>query len=121
MTKFVARFVTGVTHYVNIDVQPVGYVVYSKACRIEDYEVFNTTAGILYLKLYDKGDTVPDAAVDKPVKVLLVPSQSGANLADLNWPFTNGLAIRGTTGVLDTDTGAPAANGLIVNIGHKPT
>lgn len=82
-----------------------------------DYQIFNSTAGILYAKLYNKASQ-PTAA-DTPEKTLLVPPGSGENVTQLDWDFPLGLWIRGTVGIADADIVSPATNGLIANIGYK--
>lgn len=121
---FVARFITGVEYYRNVDQQNTGNVVNSLPVRIEDYEIFNATAGLVYVKLWNKGNALPDPLVAADVaelkRTLLVPARSGANLADLNLPFPKGLAVTATLGAADSDNTSPGpANSVIVNIGYK--
>lgn len=111
------RFFDGVTSYLLIGLDNVGAVVNSKGTYVEDYEIFNNTTGILYVKLYNKASLA--TITDVPVKVLMIPAESGANLAQLRIPFTVGLSIRATVGVLNNDNTAPAADSLVVNIGYR--
>lgn len=112
------------SNYANIN--PTGIVVSSLPVRIEDWEIFNSHTVPQWVRLYNKGDTLPTAADDTAlvdglpvlIKRLLVPALSGENLADLNIHFTKGLSIRGTLSQADGSNDAPVAP-ITVNIGYK--
>lgn len=73
----------------------------------------NTTATVLYLKLYNKA-SAPTVGTDTPVATL--PCPPAANFA-WDWPkgrsFSIGIAYALTTGSADNDTGAVAAGDII--------
>ena len=92
---------------------------------IQGIWVSNTGTATAFLKLFNKlaanvsiGSTVPDITIPIPggasadvTGVLGVP---GAGCL-----FNTGLTIAATTGIAETDTGAPGANEVIVNIFYR--
>lgn len=103
--------------YRNINVGTTGAVVKAYKGGLFEYYIYNNSAAVLFLKLYDKA-TAPTQA-DTPIRTLPIPASNGANLCIPDGiGFTNGLSIRATTGVADNDTGAPGSNECIVNLGY---
>jgi hypothetical protein len=81
----------------------------------------NLNAAVRYLKLYNKA-SAPTVGSDTPIATLPIPaSTTGAGFV-LPIPngvqFTTGLALAITTGVADADTGAVAANEIILFGGY---
>jgi hypothetical protein len=80
------------------------------------YYISNTNSSVRYVKFYNKA-SAPTVGTDTPVLVLAIPGSGAANVsfpAGVN--FTTGLAFATTTGAADNDTGAVAANEVIVNL-----
>lgn len=80
------------------------------------YYISNTNSSVCYVKFYNKA-SAPTVGTDTPVLVLAIPGSGAANVsfpAGVN--FTTGLAFATTTGAGDADTGAVAANEVIVNL-----
>jgi hypothetical protein len=80
------------------------------------YYISNTNSSVRYVKFYNKA-SAPTVGTDTPVLVLAIPGTGAANVsfpAGIN--FTTGLAFATTTGAADSDTGAVAANEVIVNL-----
>ena len=104
--------------YRNLDTQPGGAVVKAAPGQVGGWYISNNSGSARFVKLYDKA-TTPSSA-DTPKVTLQVPGNSAANfLAVAGIDFAAGIGIRGTTGVADTDTGAPSANDLVVNLFYK--
>lgn len=82
----------------------------------------NINAAVRYLKIYNKA-SAPTVGTDVPVLTIALPGNTaGAGLAvDLSngIAFTTGIAAALTTGVADSDTGAVAANELVVHLIYK--
>lgn len=83
--------------------------------------VVNLNAAARYLKLYNKTSS-PTVGTDTPIHTFAIPGNTaGAGFA-LNFAvpitFSSGIALAITTGVADSDTGAVAANEIIVNGGY---
>ncbi len=93
----------------------------SAGCLYFGYSTNTNNGAARYLKLYDKA-TAPLSS-DTPIQRYLLPGNSagagGAQMFPHPIAFANGLGIRITTGAADNDTGAPAANEVIVNLGYK--
>ena len=81
---------------------------------------FNLNAAPRYLKLYDKA-SAPTVGTDTPKWVLMIPGNTAGAGFSIPLPmplkFANGIALAITTGIADTDTGAVAANEIVVNLG----
>lgn len=77
----------------------------------------NLNAAVRYLKLYNKA-SAPTVGTDTPVATLPIPaSATGAGFVlpmDPGMDFSTGIAYAVTTGVADADTGAVAANEIIL-------
>jgi hypothetical protein len=108
----------GSTPYTNLDLGVTGQVVKNGAGQIYNYYLYNNANATRYVKFYDKG-TAPTQA-DTPVWTFGIPAGAAANVAFPNGiAFAAGISLRGTTGVAIADTGAPATNDLVVNVGYK--
>jgi hypothetical protein len=82
-------------------------------------QVFNNSATIGYLKLYNKASS-PTVGTDTPVKVIMIPASSGAAIpiVEQGVAFGTGIAYAVTGGIADTDTTAVAASAFIINIDY---
>ena len=82
--------------------------------------VSNTNASARYLKIYNKSSS-PTVGTDTPVlRFIIPPSSSGWTFAiPTGAVFSTGIAWALTTGATDADTGAVAANELLVNLCYK--
>lgn len=82
----------------------------------------NVNAAVRYLKLYNKS-SAPTVGTDTPVQVYALPGATTGGGFTLSIPvgmeFTTGIAFAITTGVADSDTGAVAANEIVVNLTYK--
>lgn len=88
----------------------------STSGRVVALHIFNTSAAVKFLKLYNKS-TAPVVGTDVPVMV--VPLAVGMTKVD--WPvygsyFSSGISYAITGAVADTDTTTVAANDVIVNM-----
>jgi len=94
----------------------------ASAGQIYGIQVFNLNAAARYLKLYNKA-SAPTVGTDTPVKVILIPGNTAGAGAVMDFPnglaFGTGIAWALTTGITDADTGAVAANEIVVNIDYK--
>lgn len=98
-------------------------LVSSAACQVYKIEVFNNSANIGYLKLYNLS-SAPTAGSSLVVARYLVPgSASGAGMittTDMGDAYSTGLGYTFTGGILDSDTTAiTSSNAFIVNIHYK--
>lgn len=114
----------GTTLYKNIDVDQTEDQVKGTAGQVYWIHAVNLAAAPRFLKFYNAtaasvtvGTTVPDLTFP-------IPSQGDTNGAGFVLAIPNGIAfstaitIAATTGVGDTDAGAPGVNEVIVNLGY---
>lgn len=83
----------------------------------------NINAAVRYLKLYDKA-TAPTVGTDTPVMTLPIPANAAGagfvlDTGGMGVAFSLGIGLALTTGVADADTGAVAANEIVINLLYK--
>ncbi len=116
--------IVGCTKYKNIDVDESEDQIKATSGVIYWIHAINLSASVLYLKFYDAtaanvtvGTTVPDLT-------FAIPTQGDTNGAGFTLPnlkgttFSTAITVACTTGVADNDSGAPAANVCILNLGY---
>jgi hypothetical protein len=107
----------GLTIFRSIDLDETEEEVKATAGQVFGWYMFNAAATTHYVKLYNATAANVTVGTTTPVMTIPVPAGSGANIE-----FTNGIAfgtaitVAATTGVADNDTGAPAANAVVVNV-----
>ncbi len=87
-------------------------------CTLKGYHISNTNAAVRFVKLYDKA-SAPSVGTDTPVLTLAVPPGGvvvGYPPSDKGIPFANGLALGIVVNAVDSDSTAPAANEVVVNL-----
>lgn len=109
----------GLTPLRVLDVNIQGTVLKAALGSFAGGWVTNVSSGTRYLKIYDKASA--PLSTDTPLITIAIPTMVAINLAvplgDLaaqGVVFVNGIGVRGTTGVLDADVGAPAPNDVIL-------
>lgn len=102
----------------NLDVDETEDAVKTTPGQVFGWYLFNLHAtAIRYVKIYDATVATVVVGTTAPVMTIPVPPLSGANVfTDIGILFTTAITIAATTGVLDTDTGAPGVNEVIANI-----
>lgn len=83
----------------------------------------NVNAAARYLKIYNKA-SAPTVGTDVPVHTFLIPGNTAGAGTNIPLPaqgtaLSTGFAFAITTGVADADTGAVAANEIVINYGYK--
>jgi hypothetical protein len=83
----------------------------------------NINAAVRYLKLYNKA-SAPTVGTDTPVLTLPIPGNTAGagfvlDTGGMGIAFATGIALALTTGVADADTGAVAANEIVVTVLFK--
>lgn len=100
----------------NLDCDESADVGVAAPVRMYSLIAFNNAAAVSYLKLYN---TAVAATVGTTTPFMTIPLAAKGTL-QLTWPegifFSTGISPGASTGVADADTGAPAANDVIVNI-----
>lgn len=94
----------------------------ASAGKVYGLQLFNLNAAPRYFKLYNKA-SAPTVGTDVPVKTILIPGNTAGAGAVMDFPmglgFSTGIAWALTTGITDGDSGAVAANEIVVNIDYK--
>jgi hypothetical protein len=92
-------------------------LVKGASAQLMEISVFNPTAAVIYLKLYNKA-SAPAPATDVGLLMDVIPvpvnGRVGIEYGNLGKRFPAGLALATTTGPANTDATAPAA-GIIIN------
>ena len=115
-TRVIPASTGGLSIYRNINVVASGVNIKSSPGQIYGWFLFNHATSIRYIKLYNKA-TTPWVGADTPIMTIPLPCGGGANVNFTSGiSFSKGIGIGATTGVGDRDSGAPAANDVIVNI-----
>lgn len=96
-----------------------GTSVKGSAGQLYGYSFTNTNASFRYLKLYNKASS-PSVGSDTPVITIGMPGAMTGHVEYSNGiAFGTGIALALTTGLTDADTGAVAANEIVVNLFYK--
>jgi len=104
----------GATPYRNTSLGVTGQVLKATTGRVYGWHIINAAASARYVKFYDKA-TAPTEA-DTPVLTIKVAATGiDESSSSVGIAFTNGISARATTGLADSDTGAPTANDVLVN------
>lgn len=86
------------------------------AGQVFGWYLYNNAASVRYVKLYDKA-SAPTVGTDTPKLTIALPPAAGAVfLCPLGIQFSSGIGWAATTGVADSDTGAPSANDVVANL-----
>ena len=122
--QLVPHTTSGLSIFRNIDVDesPTGQAAKDSAGMLYSITVINNTAATVeYLKIYDA--TAAGTTVGTTTPVLTIPLAAANAVVTVTWPqglqFANGITFAATTALADADTGAPAANAVIVNAAYK--
>jgi hypothetical protein len=114
-----------VRSYQNLDVDESEDQVAIGPVEVKWLHVMNRSTGVRYLKVYDGLAADVVVGTDTPIHTFTIPTQGDTNGAgfvlspDLRIKVGTALTIAATTGVAVSDTGAPGANDVVVNLGYS--
>src|SRR3989344_1428993 len=115
-TKVIPATSGGLSVYRNINLVATGINIKSSAGQIYGWVLFNDSAAVRYVKLYNKSSS-PSVGSDTPFMTIPLPAGGGANVNFTSGiTLSNGIGIGATTGITDLNTSSPAAYDVIVNI-----
>lgn len=100
------------------DLDSEGAWINTRATRMEAFQIYNNDTTPTYVRLYNSEEEAATIA-DTPVKKLMIPAQSGANMGGLKVEFPDGVYIRATKGFADDDETDPSEDTLVVNIDYR--
>jgi hypothetical protein len=114
----------GLTIFRSIDLDETEEEVKGTAGQIYAVWFSNVSSGTRYLKLYNATAANVTVGTTTPVITLALPGNasdaiSGVFSSTMGIAFDTAISAAATTGILDSDTGAPGTNEVIVNIFYK--
>jgi hypothetical protein len=116
-TKLTPQTSGGLSVFQSLDLDETEEDIKTSAGQIYGWHIMNTTAATLYVKFYN--DTAANVVVGTTatVFVLAIPAGSGAiQTIPGGIAFSAAISAAATTGVAANDTGAPAANALVITV-----
>lgn len=115
----------GLTIFRSIDLDESEEEVSSVACSVYGVWVTNTATSTRWIKFYNATAANTTVGTTTPVITIGIPGNTSDDVSGNFGPggmgisFGTALSVAATTGVADADTGAPAANDVIINIFYK--
>ncbi len=104
----------------SLDLDETEEDVKTSAGQVFGWYIHNNAASVRYVKFYN--DTAANVTVGTttPKLTIPVPANGAANVEFRSGiAFSAAISVAATTGLADTDTGAPAANEVQVNVFYK--
>jgi len=120
----IGRTTGGMTIFRSLDLDESEEDVKTSAGQVFSISAFNQTAAPLYLKFYNATAANVTVGSTTPVLTFVVPGNADSDGAGFIWnneigfAFSTAITVACTTGVADSDTGAPGANDCVINIGY---
>jgi hypothetical protein len=115
----------GLTIFRSIDLDETEEEVKGSAGQVYGLWVTNTATSTRWLKFYNATAANVTVGTTAPVITIGIPGNTSDDVSGNFGPggmgiaFDTAITVAATTGVADADTGAPAANDVIVNIFYK--
>jgi hypothetical protein len=110
----------GLSIFRSVDLDESEEAVKASAGQVYGWFLYNLATSTRYIKFYDA--TVATVVVGTTTPVLTIPldADQGANVSFAHGiAFSTAITVAATTGVLDSDTGAPGANEVIAQVFYK--
>jgi len=112
----VSQLIIGGTEvYSNVSLLNTPIQIKDTGGSVHGWYIDNDSSTKRFVKIWDTL-AAPDPAVDIPKLTLGIPKKQAANVFGLGLRFANGLWISCTTGRASTNTTAPSADEVLVNI-----
>lgn len=110
----------GCSIFRSIDLDETEEEIKSTAGNLYGYYVHNKSTSTIYLKFYNATAANVTVGTTTPVLTFPIPAGASANVG-FAFPigFSTAITAAATTGVADSDTGAPATNDVIINVFYK--
>lgn len=119
-----ARTSGGTTIFRSIDLDETEEDVKTSAGQVYWIHAMNLGSSTRFLKFYNATAASVSVGTTTPVLTFPLATQGDTNGAGFTLAIPNGIAfstaicVAATTGIADSDTGAPGANEVVVNIGY---
>lgn len=116
-----APFISGgLSTFRSIDLDETEEEAKATAGQVYCWAIYNNAAATTYLKFYNATAANVTVGTTTPVDTWPIPAGSAAiGCSPIGIAFDTAITVAATTGVADNNTGAPAANDLIVNVYYK--
>ena len=114
----------GMSIFRSLDIDETEEEIKATAGQVFSITAFNTTAVPVYLKFYNATAATVVVGTTTPVLTFLVPANADSDGAgfvwnnEIGWVFGTAITVAATTGKADNDTGAPAVDTCLINIGY---
>ena len=114
----------GTSIYRSLDLDETEEEVKATAGQVYGMWVTNTATSTRWLKFYNATAASVTVGTTTPVITWAIPGNTSDDISALfgsgtGIAFDTAITVAATTGVADADTGAPAANDVIVNVFYK--
>lgn len=110
----------GLDIYRSIDIDETEEEIKASAGKIYGWYFYNLASATRYIKFYNATAANTTVGTTTPIMTIPLATGVGANVEFTNGiPFSTALCVAATTGVADSDTGAPGANEIVGNILYK--
>lgn len=111
---------SGLTIFRTIDLDESEEEVKASAGNVYGYYFWNGAASTRFIKWYNATAASVTVGSTTPVLTLPVPAGAAGHVSfDKPVTFATAICVAATTGVADADTGAPAANDVVLNVFYK--
>jgi hypothetical protein len=92
----------------------------ASAGQVYGWYVHNNASSVRYVKFYNATAASVTVGTTTPLMTVPIPANAGANVHfGTGIAFGTAITVAATTGVADTDTGAPAANDIQINLFYR--
>ncbi|MCW0193402.1 MAG: hypothetical protein OJJ55_19145 [Rhodococcus sp.] len=107
----------GYTIFRSIDLDETEEEIKASAGQVFGWYIFNAAASTRYVKFYNATAASVTVGTTTPVLTIPIPAGAAANVfSETGIAFGTAISAAATTGVADSDVGAPAANDVVINV-----
>lgn len=107
----------GLSIFRSLDIDETEEDVKTSAGQLYGYFFGNVASSVRYLKFYNATAANVTVGSTTPVLTLPLPATSSGHISfPIGVAFSTAICVACTTGVADSDTGAPSANDVVINV-----
>lgn len=107
----------GLSIFRSLDIDETEEDVKTSAGMVYGWFIYNNAATTHFVKFYNETAANVTVGTTTPVLTLPIPAGSAANVFTPHGiAFSTAICVAATTAVADNDTGAPAANAVVINV-----
>lgn len=110
----------GASIFRTLDLDETEEDVKTSAGQVYGYFFANLNAALRYLKFYNAAAASVTVGTTTPVLTFPLPANSSGHISfPVPIAFSTAISVAATTGLADSDTGAPGANEVVLNVFYK--